>query len=74
MRKAVLYVTDLSLHGSQYDAGATSIVSTQYDAGATSIMSIMEKEFFTSQILSLMLDFLTIIGWMLANADNAMLE
>ena len=54
--------------GSKYDTGAASI--------AASIVSIMREVFFTSQILFLMSNFLTIwlVGHWVANAGNTMLE
>ena len=54
--------------GSQYDIGVASV---------TSVVSIMGKEYFFSLVKLFLIDvnFISIlIGWMLANTGNAMLE
>ena len=63
--KILVYIPHLKA-GSQYDAGAASVVSDTSVAG--------ESIFWTSPILFLKSNFDILIGWMLANAGNAMLE
>ena len=47
---------------------------SQYDAGAASVVSVMEKSFYQSNCILDVKFFDNLIGWTLANAHDATLE